>query len=71
MIYLERLIDSLKKKISKDVPEKFALIFDGWPAGDYNYVEMFDSCPVNNELEKKESILLISYLEQEDEFMSD
>lgn len=36
--YMELLGRQVKEKTSKLLPEKFALVFDGWSAGDEQYV---------------------------------
>lgn len=49
MRYLPRLVALVEKKISNLLPNKFAIVFDGWTAGTTHYLGVFASFTAHNE----------------------
>ena len=49
MRYLPRLVALVEKKISNLLPNKFAIVFDGWTAGTTHYLGVFSSFTAHNE----------------------
>lgn len=43
--YLRNLTEHVEKKIAALLPEKFAVVFDGWSGGDTHYVSIFATFP--------------------------
>lgn len=60
---------SLRNKIDAKLPEKFALIFDGWDSRGGNYVDMFASFAINNAA--KYELGLLTFLDFKDEENAD
>ena len=48
MRYLPRLVALVEKKISNLLPNKFAIVFDGWTAGTTHYLGVFASFTAHN-----------------------
>ena len=47
--YLERVTKAVETKIENELPEKFALIIDGWTKNSTHFVGVFASFPASNE----------------------
>lgn len=46
--YMNLLTQHVEKKVSKDLPQKFALVFEGWSACDCHYVSILATIPKSN-----------------------
>lgn len=47
--YMRRLVGVVEGKVTARLPEKFALVFDGWSCGSTHYLAVFASVPAENE----------------------
>ena len=56
--YIEKLTRVVEKKISKLLPSRFAVIFDGWSAGTTHYVAVFASFPDISKEHGYETVML-------------
>lgn len=71
MLYLRRLTVCVEKTISTLLPEKFALVFDGWSSIDSHYMGMFATFPSDNKDGFKKLLLAFSPFEDETSQNSD
>ena len=66
--YMTKLTLEVEKKITKELPGKFALIIDGWSKGSTHFVGLFASYPWNNRNGYRTALLTFSPLENETSF---
>lgn len=57
MKYVDKIVLQVEKKITDILPDRFALVFDGWSCSDTHYVALFATYPFDN-VEGYESVLL-------------
>ena len=61
--YMGKLTEIVEKKLAAHLPEKFALVFDGWSASDsHHFVALFATFPEKNEVGYSKVLLTISPL---------
>jgi len=63
--YMNLLAEKVEKKLAEILPSKFALIFDGWTAGDTHYVALYASFSSNNDLGFSTALLSFAPLDTE------
>ncbi len=63
--YMQMLTERVERKISRLLPDKFALVFDGRSASDTHYVAMFATFPTSNENGYDKVLLAFSPFEDE------
>ncbi|MEM9079038.1 MAG: hypothetical protein AAGC43_18510 [Bacteroidota bacterium] len=66
MKYLHKLTIVVEKKVAERLPDKFAIIFDGWSGGDTHFVGVYATFPSNNSLGYEKILLSCSPMENED-----
>lgn len=66
MKYLMKITVCVEKKIARLLPNKFALVFDGWSGGETHYVSVFASIPADTPIGYRNVLLAMSPLENED-----
>ena len=54
------LTERVEEKVRRKLPEKFALVFDGWTTTDYHYVAVFSVFPAENNVGYKAVLLAFS-----------
>ena len=59
MKYLDRLTTAVEQKIEEILPDKFAIVFDGWTGGDAHYIALFATFP--DKPEKGYSKVLLAF----------
>lgn len=65
MNYLDRLTTVAEQKAAKELPNKFALVFDGWTGGNVHYIALLATFPAQNFLGYRKIILAFSPFEDE------
>ena len=71
MKYLNKLTVVVEKKITEMLPEKFAIVFDGWSSRDNtHYMAIFVTFPAENELGYSKILLTMSPMGDEDSLSS-
>lgn len=63
--YMELVTKKVEKKIAKELPDKFAIVIDGWSEAGCYYLGTYASFPANNSLGYKTRLLSFSPLEDE------
>ena len=63
--YMHKLMRAVEQKIQDSLPEKFAIIFDGWSAGDNHFVGVFATYPATNDVGYEKVLLGFSPMENE------
>ncbi len=63
--YLEALSSSVEEKIAQILPDKFAIVFDGWSCGDTHYVAVYATFPYNTPVGYRKVLLGFSPFEEE------
>lgn len=66
LLYMRRLMESVESKIMDMLPERFAIVFDGWSGGGTHYVGFFATYPAENELGFRKHLLGLSPMGDED-----
>lgn len=63
--YLSQMTTRVEQKIAKLLPSKFAIVFDGWSAGDTHYIACYASYPSESKNGFTTSLLGFSPLDEE------
>ena len=63
--YMLKLTEVVEKKIEKELPDLFALVFDGWSNGSSHMVATFASFPSSDKNGHKQRLISFSTLEDE------
>lgn len=63
--YMHALTKKVEETIRKLLPNKFALVFDGWSTNDTHYIALFATFPSSNELGYKHVLLSFSPFQDE------
>ena len=45
---IDSVVKTVKRKITDVLPDRFALVFDGWSSGDTHFIAIFATCPAEN-----------------------
>ena len=69
--YMEKLVPRIERKLSKKIPDRFALVIDGWDSGEGHYVAIFATWPVDNKEGYDTAILAFSPLSNEEKADAD
>ena len=65
---MELVTKEVEKRIQSALPEKFALVIDGWTKNSTHFVGVFASCPVANSQGYDSALLSFSPLFSETSF---
>ncbi|KAH9108067.1 hypothetical protein AeMF1_016685 [Aphanomyces euteiches] len=65
MKWMEKLSDGVEKKISDLLPDKFAIVFDGWSLGSTHYVAVFVSFPSSDSIGYQKYLLSFAPINEE------
>ena len=67
MSYLPRVTAVVERKISDILPDKFALVFDGWTIGSTHFLAVFASFPAEKEIGYSMRLLTMSPMGEEED----
>lgn len=65
---MHELTSHVERKISERLPEKLAIIFDGWDGGNNHYVSVFSTFPSTNPCDFDQFLVALKPLGEEDCF---
>ena len=63
--YMSLITERVEEKVRRKLPDKFALVFDGWTTTDYHYVAVFATFPVENNIGYEAVFLAFSPFEDD------